>query len=103
MCVEHVVAAHEKLVSGKRVGWGTQTINDLLMIRLNMEKVSAVDLRPLAKRFYEKSRHREMNIQQHMSREFFEDCFSALNLAMTPRNVWLLGGQDGIGALGGVE
>ena len=69
MCVEHIVAAHEMLVSGKRIGLGTRTINDLLMIRLNMDKVSVVDLRPLAKQFSLKARTREINIQRHMSQE----------------------------------
>jgi len=46
-------------------------VNDLV----DMEKNSAVDLRPLAKCFSEKSRNREMNVQQHMSREFYSQVF----------------------------
>ena len=87
MIVETVVGNYESVKCNKRIGFGEESINDILFIKMNLPPLSTVDLRPVIGKFMtdvrrrtdtkntEKPEKKGITLKREFYQKFFPDCY----------------------------
>jgi len=78
MLLEQVIAIFELLTSNVRISLGNQSVNDILMIKLNGPPVAEVDLRGVVDNFLEKSRNNLPEVTKHMQQKYYNGFFGGV-------------------------